>query len=567
VANVAKAAFNSGQEHITPRGLHRKARELKPPCGNKCNRCARCITPEERLKIHQDFWQLSDINRKRDYITRHIRSSKPQTTNTLSERCKNSIRTYFFTIDNEEVRVCKTMFLNTLGVVDCWIETALKCCQGGNGMSPDKRGRHTNRPLRLRENSLELVREHINSFPRVHSHYTRERSKREYLESEVRSVENMHRLFKDWCSDKGIEKIPSVSAYRKVFNREFNIGFFVPRKDQCELCNRWKNALNHEERKTILQEYMKHLNDKKAVSALKKADKKSASATKCVACFDLQKVLNCPSSQVSLFFYKNKVSLYNFTIFDLRLKEGHCYLWDETIAQKGSNEVGTNVFQFVQAKVQEGIKEFVFYSDGPSGQNRNRMVFSMYMIASQKFQVKITHRFLESGHSYSEADSMHARIEDQVRNKNIYSVQEWLTEIQSAKKSGEAYIIHELKNEDVYDLHYLVDKQNWAKDSENQQVKWSKVREVSVSHNNPNVVMYRYNFEVEPISVNITMKHGENDVDLQYYMPPVAYMARFPLKPNKAKDIQWLMDKSAIPTKYHQFYREILSLPQAVPVD
>jgi len=71
---------------------------------------------------------------------------------------------------------------------------------------------------------------------------------------------------------------------------------------------------------------------------------------KCVACFDLQKVLICPRSDTSVLFYRNKLSIFNLTIFELAPKIGHAFVWNETEAKKGSNEIGTCLFNFKKKK-------------------------------------------------------------------------------------------------------------------------------------------------------------------------------------------------------------------------
>jgi hypothetical protein len=65
-----------------------------------------------------------------------------------------------------------------------------------------------------------------------------------------------------------------------------------------------------------------------------------------VACFDFQKVLGCPAGEASLLYYKRKLSVYNFTIFDCGQKVGICNVWDESIAKKGSNEVASYFYSY-----------------------------------------------------------------------------------------------------------------------------------------------------------------------------------------------------------------------------
>ncbi|KAK3922225.1 Lysosomal acid lipase/cholesteryl ester hydrolase [Frankliniella fusca] len=479
----AKVAFNAGVAHVTPKGAVKLKRKMRAGCHLRCRKCKERVSQEERELIFTNFWKLASVHRKRDYITRAVTTKKPQSCSTTPARARKSVRCYTLTIKR--------------GIQDCWVETALKK-RGDTGLSPDKRGKHGNRPHRISEDILASVRRHINLFPRVPSHYTREKSKREYLEPHIKSVERMHRIYVIWAKRQNIEKIATLSTYRKVFNQEFNLGFFMPKKTN----------VKRAERRKMVKDYATHLKNKKLVRQLKKQDKASADELKCVACFDLQKVLPCPRSETSVFFYCNKLSLYNFTVFDLRLMEGHCYLWTEVDALKGSNEIGSNLYNFISGKVEEGVKEFVFWSDSPTGQNRNRMIFCMHMLAAARLKVKITHRVLESGHSYSEADSMHARIELEAQMKEILTPDEWIKLIKEAKQDGKPYIINRLENENVSDLHYLVDRQNWEKNTNKEKVQWSKVREVVTDWKSPSTVFYRYNFTDQLKTVKVTMKDG-----------------------------------------------------------
>jgi hypothetical protein len=559
-SNVAKEAYNSGMEHVTPRGYKRNARVMKPPCHSSCTKCkARRLTEEERAHIFNHFWKkLVSTQAKRMFIKLSVKCSQPKTLSTLPEKARKTSRTYSFTVNRKEVKVCKTTFLNTLAICDSWVETTIAKSSNGNGLSPEKRGKHLNRPHRYGPETVQSVKDHINTFPRVMSHYCRERTKREYLETGL-NQEKMYRMYCSWADQKGIAKLASLAMYKNIFNREYNLGFFMPKKDQCEVCKRWKTALNQEERAKMVQEYSLHLSNKKAVCKYQKTDKAAASKTKCMAAFDLQKVLICPRSETSVMYYKSKLSIFNFTIWDENEKEGHCYLWNETEGQKGANEVATNVYDFIQKKVKDGTQEFFFYSDGPTGQNKNRMVFSMYLTAAQKFNVKITHRFLEPGHTWSPADSIHARIETEAKDQEIFSPEEWMTLILNAKVNGKPYRLNIVTHDNILDFHYLVNRQDWTRDSMKRTVYWSQVREIVCDGKHPNVVFYRYNFSEELSKVKVVLK-TDLDINTQDYTPPKAYNSRFPLAPNKAKDLRWLMQKKAIPTKYHGVFEELLSV-------
>jgi len=82
--------------------------------------------------------------------------------------------------------------------------------------------------------------EHIESFPIVDSHYTREYSKKKFLDSNL-SISKMHRLYLEW-----VENNPSVTdskvlnvtfrQYSDIFNNEYNYAFFKPKKDMYDIC-------------------------------------------------------------------------------------------------------------------------------------------------------------------------------------------------------------------------------------------------------------------------------------------------------------------------------------------
>lgn len=114
--------------------------------------------------------------------------------------------------------------------------------------------------------------------------------------------------------------------------------------------------------------------------------------TVCCANFDFQKVLTTPRTEISLLYYLRKLSVWNFTIFELGVAQGHSYVWNETIGNRGSNEVASIVLSFIELKASSGVKKFFFYTDNCSGQNRNRNLFSMYAKACHDLDVEITHR-------------------------------------------------------------------------------------------------------------------------------------------------------------------------------
>ena len=106
------------------------------------------------------------------------------------------------------------------------------------------------------------------------------------------------------------------------------------------------------------------------------------------ATFDLQSVLQMPSSDVSLLYYSRKLCVYNLR-FDSSAppNEAHCYCWSEVEGGRGSNEIGTCLFQWL-SQLPPSVKEVSFYSDTCGGQNRNQNVAALLMYAVQNLKLR-----------------------------------------------------------------------------------------------------------------------------------------------------------------------------------
>lgn len=283
--------------------------------------------------------------------------------------------------------------------------------------------------------------------------------KKKFLESDL-SISKMHRLYIEWVKDKPVcdkAKNATLRQYSDIFNT-FNLSFFKPKKDLCDKCEQFKLATTEE--KVILQpSHEEHLKNKDIARNKKNSDKERTANEPqlCVAVFDLEKVLTTPQGEASNFYYKRKFAVYNFTVYDIGNKLGYCYMWDESEGKRGSNEIGTCLLKFIKLKVEKGIKEFCFYSDNCGGQNRNRYIFSMREYAAFVFKVKITHTFLERGHTQYEGDSMHSCVEHTKKGKSIYVPAQWVTLVRCAKVTGTPYMVNELSYDEFLDFKPLVE--------------------------------------------------------------------------------------------------------------
>ena len=183
---------------------------------------------------------------------------------------------------------------------------------------------------------IEEVKNHIKRFPVIESHYFREKSKRQFLSSNL----NLHTIFELYLADSSITKKVGETTYRNIFNTCVNLGFHKPKKDRCEVCAEFENA-TPQQKEVLEQNYQIYQVNKAVTREIKANEKlladKNPQIRACPA-FDLQKVLNGRYGENGLFYYSRKLAVYSLTITDLATKDGYCYTWDQTTAKRGADE-------------------------------------------------------------------------------------------------------------------------------------------------------------------------------------------------------------------------------------
>ena len=120
----------------------------------------------------------------------------------------------------------------TSQVVRTAVKKILKTPGGVLISEPDYRGKHDNRPNSYPDEMLNEVRQHIESFPVMESHYCRKDTKKKYLEENL----NLSKMYSMYEFDKKEKKEDYVAEqkYCKIFNTEYNYSFFLPKKDGYE---------------------------------------------------------------------------------------------------------------------------------------------------------------------------------------------------------------------------------------------------------------------------------------------------------------------------------------------
>ncbi|CAC5415816.1 unnamed protein product [Mytilus coruscus] len=295
--NLRKRRRQSGMEYINTRGNTQRKKEVKigtKDCNGGCRfKCSKNISETERKAIFKTFWSYSD-SEKNAFYGNNIEKLQKERKRTNKEISRKQF-TYKYHLPKEcgKVRVCKEFFLTTLDISSRRIQWFF---EKKSPQFEDKRGRHVKR--KISEESKDRIRNHINSFPRIDSHY---------------------------CV------IPEkYHTYKNIFNLEFNLGFHNPKKDRCDLCEEYKsNKLINQVSEDLKMKYELHIVGKSNSKVERDNDR---SSEKAVLCFDMENIITCPRANILNFFYKRKLNVFNLT-GHLSLNEcAYNAIWSEHVA-------------------------------------------------------------------------------------------------------------------------------------------------------------------------------------------------------------------------------------------
>lgn len=557
IRNKRKNEKRAGLPYVSSRKKFCPGKSMIYKDCSKCPRkCNTHFSNEDSLSIFRNFWKLASESEQRQFIGSLVSREKKQVTRTGNIQSRRA-HTYLYNLskNSEKIRVCKGFFLSCLNVTDSLVTSIMQARNENYFVENSKRGKCES-VNKIPEIAKNFIKSHINSFPRVPSHYTRKDTSKEYLEKDL-NLQTMYELYVEKCVQEEVRP-EKCWLYRNIFKNEFNISFHKPRKDICDTCY----VFNHstvEEKEISNESYQKHMDRKSVARKMKNDAKIKAVAGECTLIeFDLEAVCYTPATNAKALFYKRRLAVYNFTVLNVAQKEATCYMWHEGTANRGSNEIASCLWKYLN--INANGKEVVLFSDTCGGQNRNANMAAFCLYAVNHLDIPvINHMFFEPGHSQMEVDNIHAQIEKAKKNVDIYDPSGWYTLIRAACKKN-PYIVHEIDQADIKNFAALKSEmiKNKNIDINGDVVNWLKITWLQFRKNDTAHIFFKYDKgETEFKKIEIVRQRSRKSMNVINAPLEEAYTEPIPINKEKKQNLMELCQKGIIKSQYHQFYASL----------
>ena len=155
------------------------------------------------------------------------------------------------------MRVCRVFFTKTLHVSNKFLDKALLDKVANDGAVPiDKRGWPKGKQRKYTKDDIQQIREHIESFPTLESHYNRERSSKvRYLDERLNAYK-MYQLYHEKIQSQGKE---AVKMWRYVDElNTYKVKFGLPTVDLCDTCEQLNQRIRAGDTDALKALYLHH---------------------------------------------------------------------------------------------------------------------------------------------------------------------------------------------------------------------------------------------------------------------------------------------------------------------
>lgn len=306
------------------------------------------------------------------------------------------------------------------------------------------------------------------------------------------TIHSIYKAYEEKCVFQE-KKVISRSIYNKVLKTNF--GHLKPfaKKTACRICEYSKEIM----KKKILSEEMKETVKNRQDEHISKAIDAKNEFLKCidfakeneieVATFELQHALEMPYKTDEESYEWNQLWCTNVCVFDELRGKSFMYIWDESIAERGPEQIASCLFRYIVNIVPKNTKKLILYSKANS-LNRNLKVTLLLcqvfgFLQSSALEV-IEQRFFVPGHDSNSCNRCFDKINTNRKTVNeIFFPDDW-GKIIATSETKSPFNITKMTKTEFYSTNWLVPfirKDNNPINAEDWN--WSNIISITVNKN------------------------------------------------------------------------------------
>lgn len=563
-----KKLVQRGDEHVSKSGSVFKQKVFTAQEKCKCKRnCIKNIDVVRQEEIFGEYYQFENWSKKQLFLRSLVKSVEPKRKIVPIIPLKKQTVTHSYFLndsDGKTHQVCLEFLTNCLQIHKSKMIRAANSIIS-NPNADEKRGGYRNKDASIVD--IAFLKSFISKFPCYESHYrpSKSTSTAKYLNPSLNIIK-MYRGYFSLCRTKK-KKALSAWMFRHIFNTQFNLRFARLKVDTCNTCDKLNtllkcsNANEHDKWQTEKEEHLNLVHKYKMLFDKTIENAKNDEENTEVLTFDLQRALEMPRLTTNVAFYKRQLWLYNLCIYDEKRRIGYMYVWPESTASRGAQEIGACLIRHFRKTLPPNTKRLILNSDSCYGQNRNIKLAMMLkqFIDSWAYPDlnSFEQRYFIVGHSYNSCDRCFGLIEREAKiTENVFTPPHWMTIMRKAKLSNPKFVVTKMRKEDFVSskpLENLI--VNRKKSTIGNKISWNRFQNIMYERENPFILNIKEFSENEAPTIEISLQKRGSLTQLRDVSLPLLYPNGRPIDKKKYDDLKELM--KFVPKKHRSFFKSL----------
>lgn len=543
----------------------KEAKQFVAQVNCKCRKkCALSIDVITQKDIFDRFHNLPNRSEKikflRSIASREIAEENLNPRIGVKKR-ENIFHYYLCGTDGMLQRVCLLFVSQLLQMNRSTIFRAIESTES-NPFAVDRRGKAATKN-KTAPADVEFVKEFIKTIPHYESHNPPCNVK--YLHPNLTLIE-IYRLYDSACTFKQRTAISKV-AFNRIFSANFgHLRPFKTGKSSCRVCQQFKE----QEKKKVLSPETIEENEQQKENHLSIVRQIKTEFTQCtfepevgtsVVTFELYRPLETPMLTVNESYDLKPLWFSNFCVYDEISKEGHMYVWDETKADRGPEEIASCIVKHIQTTIPDTTKKLILYSSASNLHRNVKLILMLQKVFDYQSSLDtIEQRFFYPGHDTNDCNHCFDFINRKKKStENVFAPNDWITLISSAKQTDPKFKVNEMKANEFFSTELLSKFMVGEKmDTDEEKINWPNVKKIIYNRSEPHTLQISY-FDLNGIShqnSNQTFNWLKADELTEFRSTPlIAYLHGKCISKSKFTDLQKILQ--FIPEENHTFYKSI----------